>query len=121
VGLILDKPAIGCAKKRLVGEHADVENVEGAYTNLFYRNDVVGAALRTKINTKPVYVSPGHKVDLMSAIRIVIKACRGYRIPVPIRQAHILVNKLRKKYESQEKKSKIWGDSTNETTCSGSL
>ncbi|MDR4508827.1 MAG: deoxyribonuclease V [Candidatus Brocadiaceae bacterium] len=98
MGLILDKPAIGCAKSRLVGEWADVDNIEGAFSELIYKEKIVGAALRTKINTKPIFVSPGHKVTLEFAIRTTLRACRGYRIPEPIRLAHLLVNKLRKSY-----------------------
>lgn len=98
VGLILDRRAIGCAKSRLVGEFRSVRNVVGAYSKLCYKNEVVGAVLRTKINTKPIFVSPGHKINLTLAIRIVLKTCNGYRIPEPVRQAHLLVNKVRKEY-----------------------
>ncbi|MBI2469883.1 MAG: endonuclease V [Planctomycetes bacterium] len=96
MGLILDKPSIGCAKSRLVGEYRDVGNTAGAYSKLIYENKVVGAVLRTKKNTRPIFVSPGHKTNLSFAIRIAIKTCRGYRIPEPTRQAHLLVNKLRR-------------------------
>lgn len=102
VGLILDKPSIGCAKNCLVGEYNEVENIAGAYSKLFYKNRVVGAALRTKKNTNPVFVSPGHKIDLQSAIRITMRTCRGYRIPEPTRQAHVFVNKLRKRLASTQ-------------------
>ena len=100
IGVILDTPSVGCAKSRLVGEYGSVDNAAGAYSKLIYENEVVGAVLRTKINTKPVFVSPGHKINLSSAIRIVLKTCGGYRIPEPTRQAHLLVNKLRGKYSS---------------------
>ncbi|HHT9137572.1 MAG TPA: deoxyribonuclease V [Candidatus Wunengus sp. YC60] len=96
MGLILGKPSIGCAKSRLVGEYSSVENTAGAYSKLVYGNKVVGAVLRTKKNTKPIFVSPGHKTNLSFAIRIAMKTCRGYRIPEPTRQAHLLVNKLRR-------------------------
>lgn len=96
MGLILDRPSIGCAKSRLVGEYNCVKNVAGEYSRLFYKDKVVGAALRTKVNTNPIFVSPGHKADLRFAIRIALKTCRGYRIPEPIRQAHLLVNRVRK-------------------------
>ncbi|TLD41929.1 MAG: Endonuclease V [Candidatus Jettenia ecosi] len=102
MGLFLDKPTIGCAKSRLVGEYGPVENAAGSYTKLLYKNEVVGAALRTKINTKPVFVSPGHKTNLAFAIRIVMASCSRYRIPEPTRQAHLLVNKLRKESHLQK-------------------
>ncbi len=100
VGLILDKPSVGCAKTRLIGEYSEVENIAGAYSKLLYKNKVVGAVLRTKANTNPVFVSPGHKINLQSAVHITMRTCRGYRIPEPIRQAHLLVNKLRKSFAS---------------------
>lgn len=96
MGLILDKPSIGCAKSRLVGEYDCVKNVVGEYSKLFYKNKTVGVVLRTKVNTNPIFVSPGHKADLIFAMRIALKTCRGYRIPEPIRHAHLLVNKLRR-------------------------
>ena len=96
MGLILDKPSIGCAKSRLVGEYGSVENTAGAYSKLIYENKIVGVVLRTKKNTKPVFISPGHRTNLTFAIRIVLKTCCGYRIPEPTRQAHLLVNKLRR-------------------------
>jgi deoxyribonuclease V len=98
IGLILNKPSIGCAKSLLVGEYGEVENKIGAYSKLVFNNKVVGAVLRTKINTKPVFVSPGHKVNLAFAVRIVLETGCGYRIPEPIRQAHILINKIRTSY-----------------------
>jgi len=96
MGLILDKPSIGCAKSRLVGEYGSVENTAGAYSKLIYKNKIVGVVLRTKKNTKPIFISPGHRTNLTFAIRIVLKTCCGYRIPEPTRQAHLLVNKLRR-------------------------
>lgn len=96
MGLILDRPSIGCAKSRLVGEYDCVKNVAGKYSKLLYKNKVVGVVLRTKVNTNPIFVSPGHKADLRFAIRIALKTCRGYRIPEPIRQAHLLVNRVRR-------------------------
>ena len=100
IGLILNTPSIGCAKSWLVGEHDDVENVAGAYSKLIYKNKTVGVALRTKVNTKPIFVSVGHKITLASAISTVLKACCGYRIPEPVRYAHLFVNKLRKQHLS---------------------
>jgi len=55
----------------------------------------LGAVLRTKTGVKPVFVSPGHKMGLRSAIDLTLACCSGYRIPEPTRQAHLLVNRLR--------------------------
>lgn len=93
IGLILDKPSIGCAKTRLIGEYNEVGQESGNYTLLKTKGRTVGAALRTRKNVKPVFVSPGHKIDLNTSIDLVLKSCRGYRLPEPIRQAHNLVKK----------------------------
>jgi len=53
------------------------------------RGEIIGAALRTKLGVKPVYVSIGHKVDLNTAIYWVMNCCRGYRLPEPTRLAHL--------------------------------
>jgi deoxyribonuclease V len=55
----------------------------------------VGMTVRTRTGVKPVYVSPGHRMDMEGSVKMVLSLCRGYRIPEPLRQAHILVNQLR--------------------------
>ncbi len=95
MGLILDLPSIGCAKKILVGDHEPVGNEVGDHTPILYKDSVVGIALRTRQNVKPVFVSPGHKMDISSAIEIVMRTCRGYKLPEPTRQAHLSVNRFR--------------------------
>ncbi len=98
VGLFLDIPTIGCAKKRLVGNATDIDGEQGNYAPLIYKENVIGAVLRTKRNVKPVYVSQGHKIDLKETIRITLASSRGYRLPEPTRKAHLTVNKLRLEY-----------------------
>ncbi|HGJ64572.1 TPA: deoxyribonuclease V [bacterium] len=95
IGLILDIPTIGCAKNVLVGKYETPSIEAGEYTPLIYNNKAVGVALRTKKNVSPVFVSPGYKIDIPSAIEIVLNFCRGYRLPEPTRQAHLLVNRVR--------------------------
>ena len=95
IGLILDVPTIGCAKNILVGKY-EMPNIEvGEYTPIVFRGKIVGVALRTKRKVSPVFVSPGHKMDMQTAIDVVLKTCRGYRLPEPTRQAHLLVNRVR--------------------------
>lgn len=92
LGVLLNLPGIGCAKSILVGRAEIPENRVGAWTPLLDQNEIVGAALRTKLNTKrvvnPVYVSIGHRVDLETAVDFVLQCCRGYRLPEPTRYAH---------------------------------
>jgi deoxyinosine 3'endonuclease (endonuclease V) len=54
----------------------------------------VGAVLRTKQRVKPVFVSPGHRIDLMTSIQIVLESCQGFRIPEPLRHAHQLAERI---------------------------
>ncbi len=93
IGLLLDKPSIGCAKTRLIGDYDEVEDEVGCYSNLRVQKKIVGAVLRTRKNVKPVFVSPGHKIDLNTSIGLILKSCCRYRLPEPVRQAHALVKK----------------------------
>ena len=95
MGLVLDLPSIGCAKKILVGDHEPVGNEVGDHTPLIFKGNVIGAALRTRQNVKPVFISPGHKMDIPSAVEIMMKTCSGYKLPEPTRQAHLSVNRFR--------------------------
>ncbi len=96
IGLLLNKPSIGCAKTRLIGEYDNVGKEAGCYSQLTIKGKAVGVVLRTRKNVKPVFVSPGHKIDLAMSIDLVLKSCRGYKLPEPTRQAHNLVTKVRK-------------------------
>ncbi len=88
LGVLLDRATIGCAKSILVGNAPEPENRVGAWTPLTIRGEVIGAAVRTKLNVKPVYVSIGHKIDLPSAIDLVLKCTTKYRVPETTRYAH---------------------------------
>jgi deoxyribonuclease V len=89
LGLFLDTPTIGCAKSRLCGSHFAPGQEAGSHAELLDKEEVIGAALRTKDGVNPIYVSIGHKVDLESAIHWAIQCCRGYRLPEPTRLAHL--------------------------------
>ncbi len=89
LGLLWDKPTIGCAKSRLCGEHKMVSPEPGSYSDLVDHGEVIGAVLRTKLGTSPLYISIGHKVDLESAIIWVLRCCRNQRLPEPTRLAHL--------------------------------
>ncbi|MBW1997011.1 MAG: deoxyribonuclease V [Deltaproteobacteria bacterium] len=95
LGLLLDRPTIGCAKSRLVGEFKEVGTERGALSYLVHRGERVGAVLRTRRAVKPLFVSSGHKITLDQAIEIVLQCCGRYRLPEPVRQAHLLVNRLK--------------------------
>lgn len=92
LGLLLDVPAIGVAKSRLVGEHRAVPNERGAWVALCDGEQVIGAVLRTRAGVKPVYVSSGHRVSLQSAVNYVMACTTRYRLPETTRWAHRLAS-----------------------------
>jgi deoxyribonuclease V len=96
VGLFLDRPCVGCAKSKLTGKYDEPGPEPGSRSPLLYRGEVIGSAVRTKARTLPVFVSPGHRIDLESAVRLVLACCRGYRLPEPTRLAHLYVNEVRR-------------------------
>jgi deoxyribonuclease V len=92
VGLLLDRPTIGVAKTLLVGQHRAPRNRRGAWAALEDAEEVIGAALRTRVDVKPLYVSVGHRVTLPTAIRWVIACATRYRLPETTRWAHRLAS-----------------------------
>lgn len=89
LGLFLNIPTIGCAKSLLYGKYQEPGINQGSYSEIIANGgDVIGGALRTKTGVKPVFVSIGHRIDLISAIHWVLKCVRGYRLPEPTRLAH---------------------------------
>ncbi|KIA91610.1 endonuclease V [Flavobacterium sp. JRM] len=98
LGIELDIPTIGCAKKRLVGSYDKtlLGQKRGDTQELIYNNVLVGKTLRTQDNTNPMYVSIGHKISLETAINWVLKLTPDYRLPETTRQADHLVNSLLK-------------------------
>lgn len=95
-GLFLERPTIGCAKSVLVGKYEEPPAERGAWTPMVDKGETVGAALRTKSKVSPVYISPGHGIDLAGAIDLALRCDGGYRVPEPTRRAHLLVNTLRR-------------------------
>jgi deoxyribonuclease V len=91
LGLWLERPSIGVAKSRLYGRHAEVGLWPGDRSELHDEHDparIIGAVLRTREDTNPLYISPGHLIDLEHALAFVLESCRGYRLPEPTRWAH---------------------------------
>jgi len=96
VGLIIKRPTFGCAKSVLVGKFDEPGEERGSWTPLVDRGETIGAALRTKTRVQPIFVSPGHLVDLEGAVELTLRCDGGYRQPEPTRRAHLLVNALRR-------------------------
>ncbi|MEZ0361078.1 MAG: deoxyribonuclease V [Hydrogenobacter sp.] len=94
-GIVTNSVSVGVAKTRLFGYHKELEGKRGSYAYLTYKGNIVGAVLRTRDNTDPIYVSVGHRISLETAVDLVLKVSL-YRIPEPTRLAHNLLQKVRK-------------------------
>lgn len=97
LGVLLDRPTIGCAKSRLYGIGNEPMNPGETMSLRDPKNsEELGMMIKIKNGARPVIISPGHKMDVESALRIALPCFKGYRLPEPTRQAHLLVNAFRK-------------------------
>lgn len=98
LGILLDLPTIGCAKSVLIGTYEAPGNGPGDWAPLRdpRSGETVGAALRTKRNVKPLFVSPGHRITLEDSLSLVMRSVRKHRLPEPTRLAHLLTNEARR-------------------------
>jgi len=96
LGLWLDLPTVGCAKSRLCGEFEEPGPEKGDVSPLLLHGERVGTVLRTRKRVRPLFVSPGHLVDVPTAERIALACCDRYRMPEPTRLAHLLTNRVRR-------------------------
>lgn len=103
-GLVMQTPTIGCAKSVLTGKYTEPPIEAGTYTDLIQKDEVIAKVLRTKRNTKPVFVSPGNLITMQQSLDIIMQCVRKYRIPEPTRFAHNFVNEERRKYMTEEGK-----------------
>jgi deoxyribonuclease V len=92
LGVLTDMPTIGVGKSRLVGRHEPVGLEKGSRQPLWYKGEIVGTVLRTRTNTKPLYVSLGHRVSLETAVHYTLLCTPKYRLPETTRQAHRLAS-----------------------------
>lgn len=88
LGVILDLPSVGCAKSRLCGEYSEPGPEKGSWTRLCDEDEIIGAVVRTRDNIRPVFVSVGHRVDLETAVSLVLGCAPTYRLPETTRWAH---------------------------------
>ena len=96
VGVLLDIPTIGCAKSRLIGTYKEPGPKKGTFSSLLYKKEIVGVVLRTKDSVKPLFVSPGNRIDIQGSIEIVLACSQRYRIPEPLRRADFISKKIKK-------------------------
>lgn len=94
-GVLANTPTVGCAKKVLCGKYEEPGSAKGSNTPLVFKDEVVGAALRTKNAVKPVFVSPGYLMNVPDTVDVITQCIGRYRIPEPTRLAHAIVNRFR--------------------------
>ncbi len=97
LGLVLDLPSIGCAKSVLVGTYRAPAGSRGSVKPLLDRGEQIGAVVRTRDGVEPVFVSQGDRIGLDVAVKTILNACHGYRLPEPTRRAHLLVTEAKRR------------------------
>jgi len=102
LGVIIDRPSVGCAKSRLCGSHHEPGPERGSYTYLYDGDEIIGAVVRTRTGVNPLYISIGHKVDLLTAIEYVLGCCTKYRLPETTRYAHRVAGGERLQIEASQ-------------------
>jgi deoxyribonuclease V len=102
LGIVLDLPTIGCAKSILIGTPGTLREEQGAWAAMIDGEQTIGAALRTRAGAKPIYVSPGNKVSLPTALRLTLSVSDGKRIPRPTRDADRYVSEVKRKLQGSK-------------------
>lgn len=113
LGLLVDVPTIGVAKSRLIGRHPEIPPEKGAWVPLKDKGEMIGAVLRSRTNTKPLYISVGHRISLPTALDYVLVCTPKYRLPETTRQADKLASQ-----RGMKTKAKSATDSQSSTSSS---
>lgn len=101
LGLLIDKPTIGCAKSRLYGRYQEPGLEKGSYNTLHAENgELLGTVLRSKTGCQPLFVSPGHLIDIYTSLKLTLACLDGFRVPKPTRLADAYVSAIRKEKSS---------------------
>lgn len=101
IGVLFDTPSIGCCRRILAGRHRPVGDSKGSAEPIMLGDQQVGWAYRSKDHVKPIFISPGHKCDLATARDIIVRNLRGFRLPEPLRLAHLFANKHKRSLEER--------------------
>lgn len=116
MGVVLDLPSIGVAKRLLCGEPTDStdDKPAGTRTAILATNrveappeTVLGYAVQTRQyegerRINPVYVSPGHRVSATRAADHVETLCTGFKLPDPIRAADRYADEVKSTLDEQK-------------------
>lgn len=96
LGVLLNRPTVGCAKSCLVGTYEEPGPMPGDWSPLRDGEEILGVVLRTRAGTRPIFVSQGHRVSLAKAIALTLAVCDGHRVPRPTREADRFVRQLQR-------------------------
>jgi len=99
LGVYLNKPTIGCAKSRLCGEYKEPNKKAGSISKLTDKEGkVIGAVVRTRDHVRPIFISIGHKIDLDTSCKMILKCVGRYRVPKPTREADLYAEAFKRSY-----------------------
>lgn len=98
LGVLFDIPTIACSKRPLWKSFKEPEKGKGSFLFREEGGERIGAVLRSKSNTKPIFVTPGHRISCESAVEIILRCCTKFRLPEPLREARILAKNFQKGY-----------------------
>jgi deoxyribonuclease V len=92
IGIISDIPTIGCTKKSLLKNYKIPTFIKGNFEYIYYNSKKVGVCLCAKNNTKPIFVSPGHLIDIETSVKITLSLCKNSKYPLPLRLSHSITH-----------------------------
>ena len=96
LGVLLDLPTIACSKTPLWRDYPEPSSKKGSHVFVKKeKGEPIGAVVRTREGTKPIFVTLGHKISIQTVVKIVSECSPKYRIPEPLRQAHMFATKMR--------------------------
>ncbi|GAB4169620.1 MAG: deoxyribonuclease V [Calditrichia bacterium] len=95
LGIVSGIPSIGVAKKKLIGEYQVPGVQKGSFSWLKHKEETIGVVYRSRSNVKPIFISPGYKIELNKSLEFIRLTIGKYRLPIPIREAHNFVTQER--------------------------
>jgi deoxyribonuclease V len=98
LGVVLNMSTIGVSKTTLCGEYITPKKACFCVP-LKYKSRQLGFVLKTMMGTKaiskPLFISPGHRISLQQALHVVQRCVIDHRLPEPLRLARIKARQAR--------------------------
>ncbi|MBS7610660.1 endonuclease V [Candidatus Bathyarchaeota archaeon] len=96
VGVLSGRPSIGVSRRLLAGCTCEAPKGPLEHKPILLNGEVVGYCLKPRNRANPVYVSPGSFISLETTLEVSIRSLGYYRIPEPLRLAHLAANDAKK-------------------------